>query len=212
MADNKNQISVGSRFGEFNEGVDMTQLTWAAKRYTAYWSAVSGTTLTSQKMFNSTNLPDQYSSGALVNQSRSENIRFESARASHNVQLAAISSQPTSVTLQYFELFTTIAIQTQNKTWDSFKLTDLLPSTWVGNNVASTGATQISKAFHDFQLPIYLDVPSDGSININIIPASDLTVLAAATTVPTLPGLGLTSNQGYYVDLEMWGFLWRKLA
>jgi hypothetical protein len=160
--------------------------------------------LTEQEFFthNGGTKNAQYRSGIFTDVANQKNLVIKGFRCTHNIALAARSSEPAATTQWYFENFSRIKVEVLEKAWDSIPLSFLLATDMYWATTAMAFAARNNPFFY-LKEPII--VPVGGNIKFTFAPAAGLTTITTTTTSPQLPNLGLTSDYGYSLKLDIFG-------
>ena len=162
------------------------------------------TSITDQELFSSAGERKvaQYRTNTFSDIAQQKSVEIHGFRVTHDIALAARSSEPAATTQWYFENFSRFEISILDKKWDSIPLSFLLPYDiyW-----AATAMAYATRTNPFFLLKEPITVPVGGNIKITFKPATGLTTATTSTTSPQLPGLGLTTDYGYSLKMDIYG-------
>jgi hypothetical protein len=198
---------INANAGQVPDGAK-SQVTWAVMKDIAYYAP--GATLTAQNLFdNSMTKTETYRNTTFNDVGQQKNVTLYGLRVTHDMQFTAISSQTKSYTQWYFENFSEIQIKILEKSYDPIPLALALPYD-LNQLDATTSLNSRQVPFFTFPDPIV--VPAGGNVKIKFQPATGLTAIATAATLPTLPGLSLTNDIGLSIVFQFMGLQERVIA
>ncbi len=177
---------------------------------TAYWAS-GAVTIDEQQLFaqSSVTKTPRYRSFVFDTEAQKKNMIITGLRASHIMEFAALGTAPSAVSQMVFEEFSLLEITLREKKYPSIPLAELLPykGYWNGSSVSH----QLND-YPYYTLPEPIIVPEAGNIDFNFSPLSGYTTGASNNSNPQLPGLGLTSNYGFFIKFYIYGKQRRAIA
>lgn len=171
----------------------------------------SATALTDQPLFYGGSKPEQYRN-VVFPAPLGRLYRLTHIQALYHMEFAdAVSGDNGTVAQEYFERFTYLEFQIEDRTYPKIPLSSILTASL---NLTDATLTRDRHTSRWFKLRYPIEVPESGTINFYMRVPQTLTTatIASGANAALLPGLGLTDNKGFYTKFLFRGTLDRPGA